>query len=65
MYYMEKMKRNLQDWVGIVTLFQALLLPARHVYCIPFYILGECPLDPGGYFVIKGTEKVILRASYI
>ncbi|XP_052171980.1 DNA-directed RNA polymerase III subunit 2 isoform X2 [Diospyros lotus] len=22
--------------------------------------LGECPLDPGGYFVIKGTEKVIL-----
>lgn len=22
--------------------------------------LGECPLDPGGYFVIKGTERVIL-----
>ncbi|KAL6518573.1 DNA-directed RNA polymerase III subunit 2 [Orobanche gracilis] len=21
---------------------------------------GECPLDPGGYFVVKGTEKVIL-----
>ena len=21
---------------------------------------NECPLDPGGYFVIKGTEKVIL-----
>lgn len=21
---------------------------------------GECPLDPGGYFVIKGTEKVML-----
>lgn len=21
---------------------------------------GECPLDPGGYFVVKGTEKVVL-----
>lgn len=21
---------------------------------------GECPLDPGGYFVVKGTEKVII-----
>lgn len=22
--------------------------------------LNECPLDPGGYFVVNGTEKVIL-----
>jgi DNA-directed RNA polymerase III subunit RPC2 len=22
--------------------------------------MGECPIDPGGYFIIKGTEKVIL-----
>ncbi|KAJ3409998.1 DNA-directed RNA polymerase III core subunit ret1, partial [Chytridiales sp. JEL 0842] len=22
--------------------------------------LGECPLDPGGYFVIRGVEKVVL-----
>lgn len=22
--------------------------------------LNECPLDPGGYFVINGSEKVIL-----
>jgi DNA-directed RNA polymerase III subunit RPC2 len=20
--------------------------------------MSECPLDPGGYFVVKGTEKV-------
>ncbi len=22
--------------------------------------LYECPIDPGGYFVVRGTEKVIL-----
>lgn len=22
--------------------------------------MKECPLDPGGYFIVKGTEKVIL-----
>lgn len=22
--------------------------------------LKECPMDPGGYFIVKGTEKVIL-----
>ncbi|BGP27572.1 DNA-directed RNA polymerase III subunit RPC2 [Rhodotorula toruloides] len=22
--------------------------------------MNECPLDPGGYFIVKGTEKVIL-----
>ena len=22
--------------------------------------MTECPLDPGGYFIVKGTEKVIL-----
>ncbi len=25
-----------------------------------FARLGECPLDPGGYFVVRGVEKVIL-----
>ena len=30
---------------------------ALHAY---FAKMGECPLDPGGYFVIRGTEKVIL-----
>ncbi|KAI1368988.1 RNA polymerase Rpb2 [Xylaria arbuscula] len=23
-------------------------------------IMNECPLDPGGYFIVRGTEKVIL-----
>ena len=23
-------------------------------------LLQECPLDPGGYFIVNGTEKVIL-----
>lgn len=27
--------------------------------------LGECPLDPGGYFVIKGTEKVMLLTIFV
>ncbi len=22
--------------------------------------LNECPIDPGGYFIVNGTEKVIL-----
>nr|CAB3448487.1 unnamed protein product [Digitaria exilis] len=25
--------------------------------------LGECPLDPGGYFIVKGTEKRVLVCS--
>lgn len=25
-----------------------------------FARVGECPLDPGGYFVVRGSEKVIL-----
>eukprot|EP01071_Lankesteria_metandrocarpae_P009672 Lankesteria_metandrocarpae@DN5237_c0_g1_i3.p1 len=27
--------------------------------------LGECPHDPGGYFVVKGTEKVILMQEQL
>lgn len=22
--------------------------------------LGECPLDPGGYFIVRGSEKVVM-----
>ena len=36
----------------------------RHLYalakCQKGRGSGECPLDPGGYFIVKGTEKVIL-----
>eukprot|EP01013_Petalomonas_cantuscygni_P043769 TRINITY_DN8444_c0_g1_i1.p1 TRINITY_DN8444_c0_g1~~TRINITY_DN8444_c0_g1_i1.p1 ORF type:complete len:1174 (+),score=284.30 TRINITY_DN8444_c0_g1_i1:192-3713(+) len=27
--------------------------------------LQECPLDPGGYFVVKGTEKVLLSQEQL
>lgn len=27
--------------------------------------LGECPLDPGGYFVVRGAEKVILMQEQL
>ncbi|XP_054716873.1 DNA-directed RNA polymerase III subunit RPC2-like [Uloborus diversus] len=29
------------------------------------YNLNECPLDPGGYFIINGTEKVILMQEQL
>lgn len=25
--------------------------------------LNECPLDPGGYFIINGSEKVIIHIN--
>ena len=28
-------------------------------------VMGECPLDPGGYFVVKGTERVLLMQEQL
>lgn len=27
--------------------------------------MNECPLDPGGYFVVRGTEKVPIHSFYL
>lgn len=42
-----------------------MMLRSRHCALRNFtdeqlYLVEECPLDPGGYFIINGTEKVLL-----
>lgn len=39
----------------------------RSTYCLLYNLmdrdlteLNECPLDPGGYFIINGSEKVLI-----
>ena len=27
--------------------------------------LGECPLDPGGYFIVRGQERIILMQEQL
>lgn len=52
--------------LGLYCSFISSITSSCSSYLLYFiWILGECPLDPGGYFVIKGTEKVILHTSYI
>jgi DNA-directed RNA polymerase beta subunit len=39
---------------------RAVFYTAAYPVCLPWWQLKECPHDPGGYFIVKGVEKVIL-----
>lgn len=39
--------------------FLCFFLLLLYIYYFLLLDLGECPLDPGGYFIAKGSEKVI------
>lgn len=62
----ELVVRNGRDGVGAINIGRIPLM-LRSDRCIlknksevELAALGECPLDPGGYFIVRGTEKVIL-----
>jgi DNA-directed RNA polymerase beta subunit len=39
--------------------------PFRALYADPAFPLQECPYDPGGYFIVKGVERVILMQEQL
>ena len=41
-------------YVTLLTAFTSLTPQSNEVLAQ----MGECPIDPGGYFVVKGNEKV-------
>jgi hypothetical protein len=49
----------------ILALFYSSLDRLYSIFCLVtvltvslLFYTGECPLDPGGYFIVKGIEKV-------
>lgn len=47
--------------------FKSIIITFRSSYCMLSNMsdrdlteLNECPLDPGGYFVVNGSEKVLI-----
>nr|BDS00040.1 DNA-dependent RNA polymerase II second largest subunit [Mycoleptodonoides aitchisonii] len=54
-------------WIGKVTILSQVPIMLRSTFCIlrglqddDLYDLNECPYDSGGYFIINGSEKVLI-----
>lgn len=46
--------------IGMQHLMKPVYSMSANVMAKRKYLRGECPLDPGGDFIVRGTEKVIL-----
>lgn len=50
-------QRNAEEIARIPVMLRSVLCNLRNCYNPEKY--GECPKDPGGYFIVKGTERVL------